>query len=377
MNPYNPPSAEFREWGFIPWTLGRGTIMKRHQSILEAGGVHEFLMGNKPKHVYFSAGMYQRPGAPSMGGKNWTGSDLIFDLDADHLQSFDSEGKSYAEMLYACKEELWKLLDLLIEDFGFSNLDIVFSGGRGYHVHIRRDSIKKLDRSARREVVDYILGAGVNLDTIVQTKTIAGIGLKNPTKKRSIGSRGGWGKRVHNSIMERIEKLQSMEMESAQMELQSFDGIGAKKALNILSIMDKKYREIENGNIDVHPDFLTWVKKLIPIVVGEESSSIDEPVTTDIHRLIRLPLSLHGGTALQVKPVEYENLDKFDPLEQAIPDRFKQRNIKIFTEGMEGQIVEIGGETIVLEDGINTVPEYAAMFLMARGEAEKVRESKN
>ena len=141
--------------------------------------------------------------------------------------------------------------------------------------------------------------------------------------------------------------------------------------------MDKKYREIENGNIDVHPDFLTWVKKLIPIVVGEESSSIDEPVTTDIHRLIRLPLRLHGGTALQVKPVEYENLDKFDPLEQAIPDRFKQRNIKIFTEGMEGQIVEIGGETIVLEDGINTVPEYAAMFLMARGEAEKVRESKN
>ena len=377
MNPYNPPSAERREWGFIPWTAGTGTIMKRHQSLLDMGGLQEFLVLNRPKHVYFSAGVYQKPGASSMGGKNWMGSDLIFDLDADHLHSFSSEGRTYAEMLHACKKELWKLLDFLIEDFSFPNLEIVFSGGRGYHVHVRHDAIRELDRSARREVVDYILGVGVELETIVQIKTVAGIGLKNPTKKRSMGTIGGWDKRVHRAILEYIDELQDMEKQKAQFELQEFEGIGAKKALNILSIMDKKYKEIEMGNIDVHPDFVTWVKKLVPSVVENESASIDEPVTTDIHRLIRLPLSLHGGTALQVKPIKYEKLDEFDPLEHAIPDRFRGRDIKIYADGMENQLVEFGGETFTISDGINTIPEYAAMFLMARGEAEKVKESKN
>ena len=168
-----------------------------------------------------------------------------------------------------------------------------------------------------------------------------------------------------------------MENESAQLKLQEFEGIGAKKALNILSIIDKKHKEIEMGNIDVHPDFVTWMKKLIPNIVENQSASIDEPVTTDIHRLIRLPLSLHGGTALQVKPIKYEKLDEFDPLEHAIPDRFKGRDIKISVEGKEDELVEFGGETFTISDGINTIPEYAAMFLMARGEAEKVKESKN
>ena len=219
--------------------------MKRHQSLLDIGGLQEFLVVNRPKHVYFSAGVYQKPGTPSMVGKNWMGSDLIFDLDADHLRSFSSKGNTYAEMLYACKDELWKLLDFLIEDFSFPNLEIVFSGGRGYHVHVRHDEVRELDRSARREVVDYILGAGVELETIVQTETVAGIGLKNPTKKRSMGTGGGWDRRVHRAMLEHIRDLLDMERESAQLKLQEFEGIGAKKSLNILSIIDKKYKEIE------------------------------------------------------------------------------------------------------------------------------------
>ncbi|SVD73115.1 uncharacterized protein METZ01_LOCUS425969, partial [marine metagenome] len=39
----------------------------------------------------------------------------------------------------------------------------------------------------------------------------------------------------------------------------------------------------------------------------------DEPVTGDIHRLIRLPGSLHGGTGLVVKILNVDELEKFDP----------------------------------------------------------------
>ena len=45
---------------------------------------------------------------------------------------------SYPVMLSAVKEELKKLLNLLIDDLsvGKENLEVVFSGSRGYHVHV-------------------------------------------------------------------------------------------------------------------------------------------------------------------------------------------------------------------------------------------------
>ncbi len=371
-NPYLPPSAERREWGFIPWTIGKGTIMKRHQSLLSTGNLHQFLIENRPKHVYFSAGTYQSPGTPSMMGKKWIGSDLIFDLDADHLPSISPEKDTYADMLLACKEELWKLLDFIIEDFNFSNPEIVFSGGRGYHVHVRDEGVRELDRSARREIVNYLIGSGIGIETLVNKEVVGGIGLKNPTHKKSIGTMGGWSEKVHREILNYIEDLSKLDDESAVKQLQSFDGIGSKTAKNILVVIRKKYEEISIGNIDVHPDFFKLVGKLVPSVVEKKSALIDEPVTTDLHRLIRLPLSLHGGTSLQVKPIEYNDLDKFDPLVDAVPNRFKKYEINVKVK--EDISIEIGGETFTASEGIVTLPEYAAMFMMARGKAEKIKE---
>ena len=124
-----PPAPERREWGYIPWSSG-GTTMIRHKSVLDLGDVDGFLSRERPRHVYFSAGRYRDPGAGSMGGKGWQAADLVFDLDADHLPGVDPGESSYAEMLAACKDELWDLLDLLESDFGFEETRVVFSGGR-------------------------------------------------------------------------------------------------------------------------------------------------------------------------------------------------------------------------------------------------------
>lgn len=54
-----------------------------------------------------------------------------------------------------------------------------------------------------------------------------------------------------------------------------------------------------------------------------ERSEIDEPVTTDVHRLIRFPMSLHGKSGLMVLPVPLDGLEEFDPLVSAVPERFR------------------------------------------------------
>ncbi len=107
-----PPAANEREWGFIPWTEGPGETMVRHRSLLDLGEIEDFLGRRKPRHVYFSAGRYDEPSASTMSDKGWRSSDLVFDLDADHLPSVVLGEDGYAEMLATCKDALRRLLDL-------------------------------------------------------------------------------------------------------------------------------------------------------------------------------------------------------------------------------------------------------------------------
>ena len=179
-----PPGADAREWGHIPWSAGPGTTMVRHSALLDLGDFEDFLARERPQHVYFSAGRYDDPGAGSMSEKNWQGSDLIFDLDADHLPSVTLGEDTYAEMLWECKAALERLLSFLERDFGFRDLEIVFSGGRGYHVHVRDRGVQKLDRGARREIVDYVRGTGLRFEALLESEAVGGsAGRKSPARK--------------------------------------------------------------------------------------------------------------------------------------------------------------------------------------------------
>jgi DNA primase small subunit len=65
-------------------------------------------------------------------------------------------------------------------------------------------------------------------------------------------------------------------------------------------------------------------------------------------------------------------LEVFDPLEDAIPQTF--RNHEITIDLSEGRHVELGEISRTFEPGSHAVPEYVGVFLMARGWAEKGRE---
>jgi len=366
-----PPAAERREWGYIPWSAG-GTTMIRHKSVLDLGDVDDFLERERPRHVYFSAGRYRGPGAGTMGEKDWQAADLVFDLDADHLPGVDPDTASYAGMLAACKEELWDLLDLLEADFGFEETQIVFSGGRGYHVHVRDPGVRDLGRDARKEIVAYVRGTNLSFEELLATEAVAGMGRETPADKRTLDPTGGWSRRVHRRLLSVVDGLLQAEEADALARLEAFDGIGEGRASAILRTAKNNYGEIEAGNVDVHPAFLTLARRVFEHVHREESAAIDEPVTTDINRLIRFPGSLHGGTGLVVTSIDRDDLEAFDPLVDAVPEQFVGHDVRIRGDG--GPPVQLRGETFTIPDAVTTVPEYAAVFLMARGRAEKEKE---
>ena len=368
-----PPAANEREWGFIPWTEGPGETMVRHRSLLDLGEIEDFLGRRKPRHVYFSAGRYDEPSASTMSDKGWRSSDLVFDLDADHLPSVVLGEDSYAEMLAKCKDALLRLLDFLEDDFGFEDLTVVFSGGRGYHVHVRDERIRHLERDARREIVDYVRGIGLEFDELVDEESVAGTaGRSSPAQKRTLSTEGGWSARAHRHMLAVVDELLAMEEADALDRLQEYDGIGEGKATAALNAARSNYEQLEAGNIDVHPAFYQLAKILLHEVVAADNAPIDEPVTTDTNRLIRLPGSLHGGSGLEVQRIDREDIDAFDPLVDPVPETFRGHDITV--EVTDGGLVELDGDSFTLEAGNQTVPEHVGVFLMARGRAEKGKE---
>ena len=160
-----PPGLVSREWGFIFYDETPGVAMRRHKAFNSEGELKDYLASMPPAHAYHSAAYYQYPQAPTMLEKKWLGADLIFDLDADHLPGV--KDMSYSEMLANVKKEIIRLIDeFLIDDLGFKekDLDIVFSGGRGYHVHVRDERVRSLKSPERREIVDYLLGTGLDIE---------------------------------------------------------------------------------------------------------------------------------------------------------------------------------------------------------------------
>ena len=372
-----PPGLEAREWGFL---LFDGAGMRRHKSYLSGGEIMDYLRSMVPAHVYHSVAYYDRPDAPTMKEKGWRGADLIFDLDADHLKKAP---KSYRKMLDLVKLETQKLLSFLLEDFGFSEKDVsvVFSGGRGYHIHIRDKRVLAMGSDERREIVDYLTGRGIDLESFIREIPVDGDCGSESAKKLRAPAQGspGWGGRVNRSIVSFVERIRSMEEAEAIKVLSKSKGIGAKKAavfyksLSGEGVMDK----IRAGNLDLFKGSTDIWKRLLAedfdgegvrvgISLDEERGETDEPVTADIRRLIRCPGSLHGGSGFRVTPLTVTTLEDFDPLNDAVVFGEEPVSIRV-TRPFKTEVL---GERYNLSEGPLKIPMGVAIFLMARGVAE-------
>jgi DNA primase small subunit len=348
-----------REIGFIPFS---GTMI-RHRSLRGKEDLSKFLVNIVPRHMYYSLAYYDHPTKRSMQEKGWKGAELIFDLDADHLEGASS--MSYEQILDDVKKHTLRLIFVfLIGMLGISedSIKLYFSGGRGYHVHVQDDGIYPLDSNSRREISNLVRGEGISLSSILNVHDTF---MRDPSgwftlidsevvnfyqgiRNNSPGSIG-----LLKTILKKEDQvtryLSSLE-KFARME-----GNTARRADIFQTTGIRKYAAMGPKDLDI-------CEKVAQEKINRTKCEIDEPVTTDIHRLIRFPGSLHGKTGLAVTRVQLHELEGFNPLDSAIPEYFlgKQDIVRInrpMSITMKGESYSLSGEI--------EVPRYVALFAVA------------
>ncbi|MEM4039449.1 MAG: DNA primase catalytic subunit PriS [Thermoplasmata archaeon] len=375
-----PPRFSSREYGFMSFDK-EGMI--RHIKFSSESEIKNFLIQNVPAHAYYSAAYYRFPEQKKMEDKEWLGADLIFDLDADHMVKKDL---NYEDMLNIVKKEVKKIIEnFLIPDFGISekNINLIFSGGRGYHIHVREESIYTLGSDERREIVNYITGSNANIFSYIKRNNEGIFIVPNENEY-------GWYGKISREIIKLSQNIYFMYKQGNFKEIDELmknAGVkNRKKLFNVLFSEKRIYEKnrefkkmvieilMESGNgkklnyigdEDLIIQFLDILKyHLVENVIGKT----DEPVTTDIHRLIRLPGSLHGKTSLIVTPVSINEIDDFNPLRDAVCSKIFSNIIKVNI--LKNVSINFLNEHYNLKEGEEEIPESLALFLILRNLAK-------
>jgi DNA primase small subunit len=386
-----PPDFRSREFAFL--AFGE-KFMTRHRAIESQEELVDTARTLIPSDIYYSTAYYSKP-AEEMERKGWLGSDLVFDVDADHIETpckvnhdvwrcsgcglskkgkppslcpncgktrFEERAWLCDECLKAAKKEVLKLNDFLANDFGIREEDmhIFFSGHRGYHLHVRTEEVRRLDESTRKEIVDYVLGLG--LDVFLQ-------GLYKKPQDVIVGpQRGdpGWRGRFAREIYRLI-------MQGTEEELVDLGFSPRRARLIIQERPDREQRwqkEILWSEFEdrFHVKDTMW--RMIferAISKGALPAEIDTVVTTDIHRLIRLPETLNGKTGLRAMAVS--DLDTFDPF--ADPIAFEgEETVRVIDAPAFRMGTTTYGPYVKQEV---TLPAAAAMLLICKGVGDPVQ----
>jgi len=339
-----PTSIEKREFGFL---LFKGGIMLRHRAFRNVDDLRAFLKQIVPSDVYYSGAYYERP-EREMDEKGWLGADLVFDIDADHIPTpctkthdrwactgcgmigrgvtpqecpvcgerrFDERTWPCEVCLESAKVETLKLIDMLVKDFGLlpEEISVSFSGHRGYHVHVESEEIRTLDQMARKEIVDYLVGIGLEIGFhgLERARVLTGPSLED----------SGWRGRIARGTYEFLLKASSEEFRKIGLKKKQVDAIiKYKKGLQESWKVDGPWGIVRDIEME------SW-RKIADTGAKQQSTKIDTVVTTDIHRLIRLGCTLHGKTALKKVAVPIEEIKDFDPFKDATV--FKEGTVKI------------------------------------------------
>jgi DNA primase small subunit len=343
--------------------------------------------------VYYSSAYYSNPKDQNMNKKGWLGADLVFDIDADHIPTpcksdhdtwlcldCKSEGRGFPpescpscgkkrldtktwvceRCLGTAKDEILKLMDeYLIPDFGLSlgEIEICFSGHRGYHLHITSKAMRELSNDGRREIADYVRGIGIDF----KLQGFKALGLREPPIGPSIQDKG-WRGRVARALYSYLNRCDPKELTQV---------LGSKKvANNICRDKERILRDIADSPSwwgGLSKEVVERFNRIAAVAVKEVVCNIDERVTIDIKRLIRYPNSLHGKSGLVARSLSYAELEYFDPLRDAVV--FKGEPIKVYVKDVPR--IRLGEEEIgPLKDAVVEVPKAIGIYLLCRGAAE-------
>jgi DNA primase small subunit len=385
-NPSNdvpaPPLLEQREFGYL---MFKERFMVRHRHFDNINNLRVILATTVPSDVYHSCAYYENPDF-DMEKKGWIGSDLVFDIDADHIPTscnkihdefrcvncgFTGRGiapeecpscgaTKFENKIWACdlciqsaRDEVTKLLELLQTDFGFSQSELrtFFSGHRGYHLHIENEAIRSLDAMARKEIVDYTIGLGIKL-----------FEKKDKTSADKFRLHDyGWNRRLKQGIKSFLLNASRENLLKVGFDTTKMNMLRGKKDTLIERCLEEGYWTGVMGVGDG-----TWMR-LAEYLREEKAAKIDTVVTTDIHRLIRMNGTLHGKTGLKKVEFPAKNLQDFDPFTGAVA--FKKGETKVLVS--DAPEFRLEGQTLgPYKNQTVTLPTAAAIMLICKRRAE-------
>lgn len=336
---FSIPSIEMREFGIG----NQKKIDARHLNFNSAAEFRSYLCTNTPLFVSHSTAYYEFPGASPMQKKGWKGADLVFDLD------IHAEGKygAYAK-LDEVKGDVIRLVDdFVLSDFGIKkeHVAIVFSGNRGYHVHVRDPAFITLGGEERRELVDYVMGQGLDY---LKFLTLEG----KPAKL--LGPRpdeGGYRGRFARAAIKMVRE----------------EPMALSKKFKDEKECDFFISGINEGNWSKTPLKLADLRSRLSVVAKDlsvRSVNTDAGVTQDLSKLIRVPNSIHGDTGLVARIVG--DIEAFDPWKDA---SLKGEALKVrFIEDVpELDLDETTGP--FKKDEERELPRHQALLFLCKGSA--------
>ena len=335
------PSIEQREFGI-------GNQKKIDSRHLDFSGLSEFrayLCTNTPLFVSHSTAYYDFPGASPMQKKGWKGADLVFDLD------IHAEGKygAYAK-LDEVKADATRLVnDFILGDFGVKkeNVAVVFSGNRGYHIHVRDPAYLPLSGDDRRELVDYIMGQGLDYMQFFPPLDGKAAKLTGPRPDE-----GGYRGRFARAAVKLIEESPNSISRIFTKEKERGVFIGGIKDGN-WGRMSLKY-----------PDLLSRLK-IVAAGLPVGSVDTDAGVTQDLSKLIRVPNSIHGDTGMVARIVD--DLGSFNPWRDASLKGGPETKVRFIEDVPELQLEERTGP--YKKDEEKTLPRHLAILFVCKGSA--------
>lgn len=341
-----PRSLPEREIGFLTF----GYTYRRHLSFTDDAEFKATILRETPWGIFYSISYYDDPGNTVMERKGWKGADLVFDIDIKDLeppclkehdfllcddQVLPYTGAGDLPGDGGCKKVDWicplciddgkdgvlKLLDVLTRDFGISpgDIQVYYSGHRGFHVHIEDGELVSLDRRSRPQITEYLTLSGVDPKSIWRLLPLA---------EGEMNSLMGWPKRIVERASQVLNRPMTLPLANV-----------LRKAKRFNSLMDG--------------------------VIDDLRISIDPQVTQDISRIFRLPTSLNEKTGL--RKTRCDDIMSCDPLVESVV--FDDDPVKLHVT--YAPKLDLGGYTYgPYRKTTVRLPTFVAVFLVSKGLAK-------
>ncbi|RAP44153.1 DNA primase catalytic subunit PriS [uncultured Methanosphaera sp.] len=284
-------SITSREFGFDHYGQGPND---RYKTFPDALRLKRFIKVKQPFAAYCSVAFYEKP----KQRKGWQQSELVFDVDAKDIpiRTCDcKEGEVCDKCLNQAKDIVLMIKDVLNDDFGLKNINMVYSG-RGYHVRVLDEEVMDASSDLRGQIVQYVIGA------------------KEPDLTNNLG----FNNLQHFIIpygypynFTRWAKYTILHL-TKDSEL---DNVNKKLLRDVLK--ERHFLEEDSWGLfraNIGP---IRYKRLISAVARVNMGITDTKVSIDLKRILRLPSTLHSKVSM--KSTLIKNIETFDPFDDAVP----------------------------------------------------------